>query len=371
MTIIFALVAVLAALPAVMGISNFFLLQSPRRRSGKAEVAILIPARNEESTIRDCIVSALASSGVDVEVIVLDDGSTDRTAQIVTQLASADPRLRLAQAPPLPSGWKGKTHACHILSGMTDRPYLLFIDADVRLARNAAALLVPPPDIDFISGVPRQEMRSTVEAIVIPMINTLIYFYLPILLMRRRRSDPTLAAACGQLIMVRRSAYQAAGGHAGIADAMHDGMRLARNFRSSGYATDLIDATSLASCRMYANVKDIWLGFVKNATEGMAKPFTLPIWTFLLGGGLVSPFALAPLAWPRAGDWDAALLLTSVFLLLFARILQAIKCREPLSAILLMPFGVVATLAIQWSALIGYWRGRTVVWRDRIYRPQV
>lgn len=371
MTFLVTCVAVLAAFPALMGIWNVLQLRRPAIAADIARLAILIPARNEEHTIRDCVASALNSFGVDVEVIVLDDGSTDGTADIVAKLANENTNLRLARAPALPAGWKGKTHACHVLSGMTDRPYMLFIDADVRLDRTGAARLIPRQGMDLISGVPRQDVGSLIETAVVPMINTLIYFYLPVFLSKRRKTDAALAAACGQLIMVRRSAYLAAGGHAAIAHAMHDGMRLARNFRAAGFATDMVDATELASCRMYASTKDLWLGFSKNATEGMAKPIALPIWTLLLGGGLVAPFAIAPFAWLRAGDWDASFLLISLLLLLIARYLQAVKCSEPMSAILLMPFGAMATLAIQWSALIGYWRGRHVVWRDRFYRPQI
>jgi hypothetical protein len=254
---------------------------------------------------------------------------------------------------------------------MTARPFMLFLDSDVRLAPDAVSRLIPRQTVDFVSGVPRQEVRTFAELAVIPMINTLIYFYLPVALMRRRSTDPSLAAACGQLIMVRRSSYLAAGGHAGIANAMHDGMRLAANFRRNGFPTDLVDATGIASCRMYSNARDVWLGFGKNATEGMAKPVALPVWTLLLGGGLVAPFVLAPFAWLAPADWGARFLLTSVVLLIFSRVVQAIKCEEPASAVIVMPLGVLATLAIQWNALVGYLAGRTVVWRGRVYRPRM
>lgn len=371
MTIFFAIVALLTLLPALMGLLNFLLLRSPTKGGGTPQVAILIPARNEEATIRDCVEAALASTGVDVEVIVLDDGSTDATAEIVLKIAESDPRLRLERAPALPAGWKGKTHACHVLSTMTKRPFMLFVDSDVRLTPRAASDLVPKDGVDFVSGVPRQEIKTFAELAVIPMINTLIYFYLPIALMRRRGTDPSLSAACGQLIMVRRSSYLAAEGHAGIANAMHDGMKLAANFRRNGFPTDLVDATGIAVCRMYSNARDLWLGFGKNATEGMAKPVALPVWTLILGGGLVAPFVLAPFAWMAPADWGARLLLTSVVLLIFSRVLQAIKCGEPAYAVILMPLGVLATLAIQWNALLGYLSGRTVVWRGRVYRPRM
>jgi glycosyltransferase involved in cell wall biosynthesis len=369
MTVLFAAVAVLALLPAVMGMANMILLRSPGPADGKPKVAILIPARNEEATIGDCVGAALRSTDVDVEVVVLDDSSTDATAKIVLDIAKTDTRVRLETAPALPGGWKGKTHACHVLSTLTDRPFMLFVDSDVRLEPSCASRLVPAAGVHFVSGVPRQKLKTFAEMVVVPMINTMILFYLPIALMRRRGTDPSLAAACGQLIMVRRSSYLAAGGHAGIANVMHDGMRLAANFRRNGFVTDLVDATGLATCRMYSNIRELWSGFGKNATEGMAKPVALPVWTLLLGGGLVAPFALAAFAWAKPADWSVYFLLASISLLLFARSLQAFKCGEPLLTVVLMPLGAVATLTIQWNALLGYLSGKEVVWRGRSYRP--
>jgi hypothetical protein len=362
----------LALLPALNTFVNILLLRRPGLPSGLPRVAILIPARDEESTIGACVAAALSSEGADVEVIVLDDGSRDRTRQIVEEYNVRDPRVRIASAPPLPEGWKGKTHACQVLSELSSRPFLLFVDADVRLAPTAAARLVPPLGIDLVSAVPRQIVKSVVEISVIPMINSLIYGYLPVVLMRRLPWE-ALTAACGQMIMVRAEAYRRAGGHRAIAGFMHDGMQLAKSFRRNGFRTDLVDGTSLAHCRMYNNVSAVFEGFGKNATEGMARPVALPIWTLLLVGGHLLPLVALPVGLISGASsgpaWVAAL--SSAVLLFVARILQAVKCREPGEAVALHPLGVVLTLAIQWRALLGYLRGRPVEWRGRSYAPTV
>jgi glycosyltransferase involved in cell wall biosynthesis len=334
------------------------------------DVAVLIPARNESANIGACLDAALASAGADIEVIVLDDGSTDDTADIVRRRAQTDPRLRLEAASPLPPGWKGKCHACETLSTLTNRPFLLFVDADVRLAPDAAARLTPPDGVDFVSGVPRQEVHGVMEGAVVPMINTMIMAYLPIAMMRAMPEREPLAAACGQLIMVRASAYRASGGHRAIAGCMHDGLMLARLFRRAGFRTDLVDATSLATCRMYRGAAEVWQGFGKNATEGMARPLALPIWTVLLLGGWLMPLGLSLLAvlMPQAVPFKP-LLLTAAGLLIGARILQAWKCREPWFAVVLCPLGVLITIVIQWWALAALWRGRKVHWRGRDYSP--
>ena len=96
-------------------------------------VSVLIPARNEEGTIRASVASILASKGMELEVIVMNDASTDRTTEIVTAMVRQDSRVRLEQAPRLPAGWNGKQHACWALARCAKYPVLCFVDADVRL----------------------------------------------------------------------------------------------------------------------------------------------------------------------------------------------------------------------------------------------
>ena len=370
MTALLLIAAALALLPALNTLVNVALLRTPPLPAGTPGVAILIPARDEEATIGACVDAALASQGVDVEVIVLDDGSRDQTRAIVEERCRRDVRLRMASAPPLPEGWKGKPHACQVLSQLASRPFLLFVDADVRLSPDAAARLVPPAGVDLVSGVPRQIVGGAIETAVIPMIDSLIYGYLPVGLMRAMPWQ-ALTAACGQLIMVRAAAYRQCGGHGAVAGYMHDGMQLAKLFRRHGCRTDLVHGAALAQCRMYDNAKAVFEGFAKNATEGMARPLALPVWTLLLAGGHLLPLVVIPAAFASGAAaspaWLAAL--SSAALLLVARVLQAVKCREPWQAVALHPLGVLLTLAIQWRALFGYLRGRQVQWRGRTYAP--
>lgn len=359
-------VIALCLLPALNTFANAFLLRTPPLPPTCPSVAILIPARDEAARIEACLDAALASEGVDFEVIVLDDHSRDETASIVRRRAALDARLRFAAAAPLPPGWKGKPHACQSLASLTDRPLLLFIDADVLLSPEAAARLAPPPGCSLVSGVPRQIVRGVVETAVVPMINFLIFGYLPVALMRRYSQWPALTAACGQLMMVRAEDYARAGGHASVKEALHDGLKLARHFRKCGFVTDFVLASDLADCRMYDGARETWEGFSKNATEGMATTRALPVWTALLAGGIFGP--LLALLFYGVSATGAALAL-AVLALAAARALQARVCREPPLAILLFPLGVALTLAIQYSALVGAALGRPVAWRGRSYRP--
>ncbi|WP_109151976.1 glycosyltransferase [Azospirillum sp. TSO5] len=369
--LIAGLLLVLALLPLGQGIVNLSLYRRPTAAPplGTA-VSILIPARNEEAGIAAAIDAALLSRGVEVEVVVLDDHSTDCTAEIVRSIAARDARVRLEPAPPLPPGWSGKQHACQALAGLVRHPVLLFQDADVRLSPAAARLtsgaLLSGGD-GLVSGFPREETGTLAEALVIPLIHFLLLGYLPMAGMRRS-TDPRFGAACGQLIAVRKDAYLAAGGHAAIAASLHDGVTLPRAFRRAGQGTDLFDATGLARCRMYRGWRELWSGFSKNATEGMATPAALPVWTLLLFGGHVLPWML--LGWAALHRLPVAAVvlagLAAVAGVIF-RLLLAVRFRQSVVGALLHPVGILIMLAIQWSALLRARHGKPSEWRGRAY----
>jgi cellulose synthase/poly-beta-1,6-N-acetylglucosamine synthase-like glycosyltransferase len=360
----------LAALFAGMTAVNLRAYRPPPPSTGTRRVSVLVPARDEEANMGALLDALLASRGVDLEVIVLDDGSTDATAALVEARAARDPRVRLARGAPLPSGWIGKQHACAQLAALASMPLLAFVDADVRLHPDALARMANMMERDgtaMLSGFPRQLTGSWAERLVVPEIMVLLLGYLPFPMARRAPADPRFAAACGQVLVVRREAYDRAGGHAAMARTVHDGLHLARAVRSTGGHTDLADITDLASCRMYATAPEVWRGFIKNAREGMATPRALPVWTLLLGGGHILPVLTA--LWSALADARAALVvsLLALALLLAARAAIAARFRQGALAVLLHPAGVLATLVIQWTALLAGPRRLPATWRGRTY----
>ena len=362
----------LALLYAAMTAANLAVFRAPPPAAPGRRlpaVSILIPARDEAANIGAALDSALGQHGIEVEVVVLDDGSTDGTAALVAARAGADPRLRLARGADLPSGWNGKQHACHQLARLAAHPLLLFVDADVRLAPDAAARLagcLEDRRLDLVSGFPRQITGTLAEKVAIPQIMVLLLGYLP-LPMARLSNAPSLAAGCGQLMLVRAEAYHAAGGHAAFRGRMHDGLNLPRNVRAAGGRTDIVDATPVAACRMYGSWPEIWAGFSKNATEGMARPLALPVWTVLLGGGHILPWLTLALGGLAGSSLATGLSLAAIGLVLLARIALALVTRQSPLSVLLHPVGVALNLAVQWSALLGARRGRRAVWRGRAY----
>lgn len=364
MTVLAGIALFLAAGPAALAMVNLLFYRAPGPAAGRPAISVLIPARNEEANIAAAAAAVLASQGVELELIVLDDASTDRTRAILE--AIPDPRVTVAAAPALPPGWSGKQHACAALARLARHELMVFVDADVRLAPDAlsrmAGYMQRHPAVGLGSGFPRQVTLTWSERLLIPLIHFLLLGFLPMAAMMRSAS-PGLGAGCGQLFIARRDAYELAGGHGAIRTSLHDGIKLPRAFRRAGSLTGLFDAGGFATCRMYANAAQVWEGLTKNATEGMAKPGALPVWTVILAGGQVAPAVLLALA----PSWTAAAALACGIGL---RLVLAERFRQPWLSAVLHPVGVAALLVLQWSALIRAARGRPATWRGRAYTAQ-
>ena len=354
----------LAAGPFLLALWNLALYAPPAPAEGRPALSVLIPARNEEANIAEAVACVLASAGVEVELVVLDDGSTDQTAAILAGIA--DLRLRVASSPGLPSGWSGKQHACWQLSQHARHELMVFVDADVRLAPDAllrmAGHMERHPQQGLASGFPRQVTLTWSEQLLLPLIHFLLLGFLPMVAMRRQAS-PALGAGCGQLFIARRDAYRRAGGHQAIHSSLHDGVTLPRAFRRAGSMTGLFDASGFASCRMYSSAAQVWEGLLKNATEGMATPLALPVWTVILAGGQVLPAMMLFLQ----PSFAAAL---AVALGIGLRLVLAVRFLQPVVSALLHPLGVLALLVVQWTALVRAALGKKATWRGRAYSAQ-
>lgn len=370
MTWIAATSCVLALVPAVLFLRNLRLYRPlPRSRSLGSACSVLIPARNEEANIAAALRSVLQSDGIEIEAIVLDDDSSDRTAEIVRDIAQIDPRVRLESAPPLPLGWFGKNFACHQLAGLARHPLLFFLDADVRVSRSDSlarlAAFAEQSGATLVSGIPREETGGLMEKLTIPLIHFVLLGFLSLDWMRAR-TDPRFAAACGQILAVRRDAYERVGGHGAVANRIHDAVALARAFRAHRLTTDLFDATDTFHCRMYQNAAEVWHGFTKNAHEGLASPqLILPATLFLLGGQVLPLVLLAVASSPLT----LTLAAVATFAAFFPRFIAAARFRQSLLGAVLHPVGICALVAIQWFALFGSFRQRPAVWRGRSYSP--
>jgi hypothetical protein len=364
-----------AAIPAGIFLANLRLYTPPPPVSSDTlpHISILIPARNEESTIAACVQAALASTYVRAEVVVMDDSSTDRTSATVESLlgkTQTGTTLSLERAPSLPSGWNGKQHACWHLACRANGDIFLFLDADVLLAPDCAARMAAFLDRSgsaLVSGFPRQVTVTWLEQLLLPLIHFVLLGFLP-LFQARDTTNPGYAAGCGQFLMVRREAYFKSGGHAAICASMHDGIKLPRLLRQHGFRTDLADITLLATCRMYTSAGQVWNGLAKNATEGMASPAAILPVTIFLALGQIAPFLLLRLALThRLAPLTTLCTIGAIVLAWLPRVLAIRRFRQPWISALVHPLGVLLLLVLQWHALLRSLAGAQVTWKSRAY----
>jgi glycosyltransferase involved in cell wall biosynthesis len=372
-----------AAVPALLYLWNSFLFREPPiipsplagegggaspPGEGLPSISVLIPARNEELGIAACLESVLAARHVELELIVLDDHSTDRTAEIVREIAAKDSRVRIETAPPLPEGWCGKQAACFALSKLARFDVFTFLDADARLEPEALArmvLFLQESQAGLVSGFPRQETGTFLEKLLIPLINWLLLCWLPLWAMRRFRWS-AFGAGCGQWFMTSRNAYEKVGGHSAVKASLHDGLTLPRAYRRAGFMTDICDASNLATCRMYRSASAVWFGLAKNAREGIAATEQIGFWTVVLMCGQVLPFSAlilhyiaAPEVWHPLG-----------FAMVLAWVVRegcARSHRDSVMGELLHPLGILLLLAIQWYAVLLAIIGKPTGWKGRAH----
>jgi glycosyltransferase involved in cell wall biosynthesis len=345
--------------------------RAPRPLADTESVSILIPARNEEANIEGAVRAACAQTASRVEVVVLDDGSTDATPRLLASLAAECPRLRVVGGKPLPPGWAGKAWACWQLGSEHARhDWLLFVDADVRLFPEAAARALAAARaqrIDLLSAFPRQLVPTPGEALLVPLMYLLLVAYLPMAFIRSNRR-PSLSAACGQFMLVRREAYLAADGHRAVAGTLHDGIKLARRMKAAGFSVGILDGQDLASCRMYAGFRASWRGFARNAYEALGSPMALAVMTALNAGLFVLPFLAFPVSMIFGGAsrssvaWGLA-----VFLVLALRVVLAWRFSYPWWTALATPVAVLALTGIQLESYLRHLTGKPVLWRSRAY----
>lgn len=345
-----------------------------------SDVSICIPARNEANSIERCVRSAVDQQYPNHHVYVLDDGSTDGTSEILNKLSQTFPdKLTVLSGSPKAEDWLGKSWACHQLSQQATGDILIFIDADTWLEPEATAKTVRAMGhdvVDFITLWPKQKFGTFWEKVVIP----LVYFGLLTLLPARYVYRPPkwipsfirsevgalFAAACGQFLAFKRSAYDGIDGHQSVKNKVVEDVALAKNIKRFGYSMKMYHGGNTVSCRMYSSGEELWEGFRKNFLAGFG--YNIP---FFIGMALLQfiTFVLPFLALPFLLFWGSAKLITlcsiAVLLIVTQRAIIDRWFNWKLRYGLLHPLAICWFQALGIRVLADYFGEESAQWKER------
>lgn len=264
-------------------------------------VSLLVPARDEERNLERLLPSLAAQDYPCLEIIVLDDHSSDRTASVIASFAARDSRFRALEGSTLPAGWLGKNWACHQLAQAARGDILVFTDADTTWRPDGVRLIVQAmtrTGADALSAWPQHPTTGWFSGLVQPVQQWSLLAFLPMTLVPVR-AFPVAVAAIGQLLAFRRRAYDLIGGHGAVRAIVIEDMALARNVKRAGLSFQLMNAVGTVSCRMYSGAREVWDGFAKNVYPGAgATPASMlgligVVWLVVLGPWVWSISSLA------------------------------------------------------------------------------
>ncbi len=328
-------------------------------------VSIIVPARNEEGSLGRCLESLVAQAGVSFEIIVVDDGSTDRTREI----AESFPGVRVIGAGPLRGGWTGKNNAVFTGASTARGVWLLFTDADTVHSPGSLARAVAEAErhgAALLSFSPEQEVHCFWEMAVMPVIFAeLAAAYRP-----SEVSDPACpaAAANGQYLLVSREAYDLVGGHATLAAGLLEDVDLARAVKANGRRIYFRYGADAVRTRMYRNFTQLREGWTKNLA--LLFPSSLKLATSRCTEfGLMAGSVLAAGIFAFSGAWLPATGVGAIALVFYSRFLIRI-CRAHFSwkANALSIFGLPLFSYLLLRSGLRHRRG-TVSWKGRKYTP--
>ena len=345
-------------------------------------ISVCIPARNEERNIRACVEAMLAQDYPDLEVIVLDDRSTDATPSILADIASRDPRLRPISGSDLPEGWAGKPHALYQASKAARGGWLCFVDADTFVTREALSACYAKAietNADMFTIMTFQITGTFWEKVVMPLVMTA----LSVGFSPRKVNDPKRkdAIANGQFIMIKRSVYDAIRGHESVKDQIVEDKAISEQVKWNGYHLVVADGYAVARTRMYTSLPEMWEGWTKNIYLGLRdQPSLLVLGVFgaflLLIATLFLPiWPLLGLLWYlQGGGWLAATVIAKSLILWVFLIYVRARVAEAMDIsawyAFTTPLGAAVFAAMMLTSTWKVLSGKGVTWKGRMYTPK-
>jgi len=341
-------------------------------------VSVLIPARNEEQNIKTCLGALTQQDYPNLDIIIIDDQSTDRTAHVVREFQAKSEAITLISGKELPPGWMGKNHALCQGVQKARGEYLLFLDADTRLTSpqciSQTVLYAMEHDTDLLTLVPDLECRSFWEKVVLPILG---FFLINSLALKKiNDSSSKVVSVVGPYLFFKRQTYERIGGHERIKDEIVEDLVLARTIKKEGYRFAYFLGTELFALRLYRDFHGIWEGFSKNFFVGMDRKVWAAIGCILLMFMvLVLPWLSVPigLSYLIVYGWNE---LVGAFVVLgaipccitifmrrllkkFANLDDTYSWLQPLGALVLIGILINSTIKVSF--------GKGVTWKGRRY----
>jgi len=342
-------------------------------------LSVILPARNEAHNIEACLRSILVTGYPNLEVIVVDDHSSDGTGGIARRIAATDARVRVINNPDLPAGWFGKQWACHNGALTANGTLLCFTDADTRhgpelLSRSANAMVERRADLFSVAG--SQTMVTFWEKLIQPHIFVLLFAKYGGTEKVSRSTNPYDKIANGQYLLMRRVTYDRAGGHETVRTHVAEDLRMAQEWCRLGFNVHFVTGLNHMSTRMYEGLGEIVRGWGKNvyaagrdsmklgpighAVLRVIFPFPA-LWEIVpIGLAIGAVFGVVP---PAVGIWGALVFAITAF---FWGIVYRLA-KQPVAWGLLHPLASMMIFGIFTRAA---WKGDRVEWKGRAYQSK-
>lgn len=343
-------------------------------------LSVLIPARNEQTNIGECVESILQNDYPILEIIVIDDGSTDRTGDIVEEMQQNHGILQLVRIRELRPGWSGKNHALYSGVQKSRGDYLLFIDADVRLGPGCITRTMNCAlgyDSDLLTMYPSVKCAGFWEKVILPVIHEFYVFSWHLVRRAMKKgvgTNTTPSAAFGGYMLFKRATYDAIGGHESVRSSIPEDTALARIVQREGYNfTLLLGLPEFITARMYFNFRHIWEGWNKTITGARLRALILS--SCLIPLIFILPWLSIPISlgaqWLYGPDWlNVSVLILGVcvsVLALFIRRFLAEAANIDNTYPYLEPLGALVFVAMVVNSIIRTTLQKGVHWKGRTY----
>ena len=348
----------LSILIFIISLINFVTIRIPKRdEEVKKSVTVLAPMRNEAENVPEFISALSSQMGVkNLNFVIVNDGSTDKTAELLTSVIDGDPRFSVIDSPIQRDGWLGKVSALQSGYESARSEFIITLDADVRLQPNAIMRAISQLErlkLDFVSPYPRQIAQTFAEKLIQPLLH---WSWMSTVILRLAEKFPrrSTAVANGQFFVARKNALDAINGFESVSTQILDDIELARSLISAGYRGVVTEGSGIASTRMYSSFDEIRQGYGKSLWKAFGGPFgTVIAIAFLFATGILPVLMIL----------NGYLIGWLIYLyMVFSREISAIRSRSnPLFAFLHPLSSALLIYLIIYS-----WRNRgTIQWKGR------